>query len=156
MSVGVAQRHCVRRLIAAASVAGCSGTVEVHMAELRTDAQQGASGTTPEALIELQRRVTHEHMTSETEKRWSDTYATFSQTEHAAIDAMGIGLRFAGIDGVKGFYEVFHNAFPDFTVTSLREYHMPGTSVREVMIRGTHQGEYTAALRRPGEVSRFR
>ena len=70
-----------------------------------------------QSLIELQRRATHEHMTSESEKRWTDTYSTYSQTGHAALDAMGIGTRFAGIDAVKGFYEAFHTAFPDFTVT---------------------------------------
>ena len=112
------------------------------MAELRTEDQRSDSGRDAESLIDLQRRVTHEHITSETEKRWRDTYSTFSQTEHAALDAMGIGARFAGIDAVKSFYEVFHAAFPDFTVTTLREYDMPGTSIREVMIRGTHRGEY--------------
>ena len=120
--------------------------MEGPMAEPGIRAQQEDS-MNAESLIEMQRRVTHEHMTSETEKRWSDTYSTFSQTEHAALDAMGIGARFAGIEAVKGFYEVFHAAFPDFTVTTLREYDMPGTSIREVMIRGTHKGEYCGLSR---------
>jgi len=53
-----------------------------------------------------------------------------------------MATRFKGIAGVKDFYQVITASFPDFQITVAGEYDMPGCSIREVLINGTHLGEY--------------
>ena len=40
------------------------------------------------------------------------------------------------------FYETFSSAFPDFQIVVHTENDVPGVSIREVQIVGTHSGEY--------------
>src|SRR5215469_16122689 len=49
-------------------------------------------------------------------------------------------VRYSGFSGVKDFYQAANFAFPDFDITVWGEYDMPGCSVREVTITGTHKG----------------
>jgi steroid delta-isomerase-like uncharacterized protein len=44
--------------------------------------------------------------------------------------------------GVVEFYETFSKAFPDFEITVHTESDVPGVSIREAQIKGTHRGEY--------------
>lgn len=53
-----------------------------------------------------------------------------------------MGVTFQGIEGVKNLYQGIHAAMPDFKVTVTHEYHVPGTSILEATLSGTHQGEY--------------
>jgi hypothetical protein len=55
---------------------------------------------------------------------------------------MPLATRFNGIAGVKDFYQTITASFPDFQITVAREYDTPGCSIREVLINGTHLGEY--------------
>jgi predicted ester cyclase len=52
-------------------------------------------------------------------------------------------MRFARIKGVVDFYETFTKAFPDFQIIVHTENDVPGVSIREVQINGTHSGEYS-------------
>ena len=44
--------------------------------------------------------------------------------------------------GVQGFYEVIEAAFPDLQIICTGEYDVPGTSIRELTLRGTQTGDY--------------
>ncbi len=96
----------------------------------------------PEALIELQRKTVAEHIRSEQTKDWPGLYRTFTpHEEHAYYDVVPFQTRFGTIQGVIGFYETIHRAFPDFEITVHSEQDVPGMSIREVQIIGTHNGE---------------
>ena len=96
----------------------------------------------PEERIELQRETVAEHVRAEEAKEWDACYDTFVQSDEAHWDAVPIGTTFEGIDGVKGFYQAIHTALPDFKVAVTHEYHVPGTSILEATLSGTHQGDY--------------
>lgn len=93
-------------------------------------------------LIKLQRATIDEHIRTENAKDWEGVYNTFVQSEESYYDVVPMGTRFEGIAGVKDFYQVITASFPDFQITVTGEYDMPGCSIREVLINGTHLGEY--------------
>jgi predicted ester cyclase len=53
-----------------------------------------------------------------------------------------LGAEFKGIEGVRGFYQTIAAALPDLHIEVLSEYDVPGCSIREVVITGTHKGEF--------------
>jgi hypothetical protein len=55
---------------------------------------------------------------------------------------MPLSATFKGIDGVRGFYQTIAAALPDLHIDVVSEYDVPGCSVREVVISGTHLGEF--------------
>jgi predicted ester cyclase len=93
-------------------------------------------------LIQWQRATVDEHIRTENAKDWEGVYHTFVQSEAAYYDVVPLATRFPGLSGVKDFYQVVNNAFPDFQITVTGEYDTPGCSIREVTITGTHLGEY--------------
>jgi steroid delta-isomerase-like uncharacterized protein len=96
-----------------------------------------------EALIELQRKIVAEHIRNEQIKDWPGVYGTFTPHEDEAYyDVVPFQMRFSTIKGVIGFYESIARGFPDFQMTVHSEQDVPGVSIREVQITGTHSGEY--------------
>jgi steroid delta-isomerase-like uncharacterized protein len=96
-----------------------------------------------EALIELQRKTVAEHIRNEQTKDWPGVYATFTpHGDEAWYDVVPFQMRFSTIQGVIGFYESIARGFPDFQMTVHSEQDVPGVSIREVQITGTHNGEY--------------
>src|SRR5215210_1705424 len=93
-------------------------------------------------LIKLQRATIDEHIRAESAKDWEAVYNTFIQSEEPYFDVMPLATRFNGIAGVKDFYQTITASFPDFQITVAGEYDTPGCSIREVLINGTHLGEY--------------
>lgn len=93
-------------------------------------------------LIKLQRTTIDEHIRAESAKDWEAVYSTFIQDEEPYFDVMPLATRFNGIAGVKDFYQTITASFPDFQITVASEYDTPGCSIREVLINGTHLGEY--------------
>jgi steroid delta-isomerase-like uncharacterized protein len=93
-------------------------------------------------LIKLQRATIDEHIRTENAKDWEGVYNTFVQSEESYYDVVPMATRFEGISGVKDFYQVITASFPDFQITVAGEYDTPGCSIREVIINGTHLGEY--------------
>ena len=93
-------------------------------------------------LIKLQRATIDEHIRAESAKDWEAVYNTFIQSEEPYFDVMPLATRFNGIAGVKDFYQTITASFPDFQITVASEYDTPGCSIREVLINGTHLGEY--------------
>ncbi|MGA7929865.1 MAG: ester cyclase [Candidatus Sulfotelmatobacter sp.] len=69
-------------------------------------------------------------------------YDTFVEDARVYYDGVPLGARFKGIEGVRGFYQSIATAVPDLHIEVISEYDVPGCSIREVVITGTHQGEF--------------
>ncbi len=93
-------------------------------------------------IIQLQRATIDEHIRAETAKDWEAVYDTFVQGDAAYYDVAPLATRFNGIAGVQDFYQTISAALPDFQIIVTGEYDTPGCSIREVTLKGTHQGEY--------------
>jgi steroid delta-isomerase-like uncharacterized protein len=89
-----------------------------------------------------QREVVATHIRGENEHNWPAVFDTFVQDDRAHYDVMPLGTSFQGIEGVRGFYQAIAGALPDLHVEVVSDYDVPGCSVREVVISGTHLGEF--------------
>jgi len=92
--------------------------------------------------VERQREIVAEHIRCENEHDWPGVHDTFVQDERAYYDVVPLGVRFKGIDGVRNFYRTIATALPDLRIEVVSEYDVPACSIREVVITGTHKGEY--------------
>ena len=102
-----------------------------------------SSSMPAEALIELQRKTVTRHIEHEQTKNWAEVYRTFTPHEDEAYyDVVPFQMRFQKMKGVVDFYQAFTAAFPDFRIIVHTENDLPGLSVREAQIIGTHVGEY--------------
>jgi steroid delta-isomerase-like uncharacterized protein len=103
----------------------------------------GSTGLSPAALIERQRETVAEHIRYEQIKDWPEVYRTFTpHAENAYYDVVPFQTRFRRMKGVVDFYETINRGFPDFQIAVHTEQDVPGVSIREVQITGTHKGEY--------------
>jgi steroid delta-isomerase-like uncharacterized protein len=97
----------------------------------------------PEALISIQRKTIAEHIKHEDAKNWPEVALTFTpQSENAYYDVVPFQVRFQHMKGVMDFYQAMAQSFPDFHITVHTQHDVPGVSVLEVQITGTHDGEY--------------
>jgi steroid delta-isomerase-like uncharacterized protein len=92
--------------------------------------------------IQHQRDVVARHIRGENEHDWLAVYDTFVQDDRAYYEVIPMGTKFRGIDGVRGFYQAIAAAMPDMHIEVKSEYDVPGCSIREVVISGTHRGEF--------------
>ena len=92
--------------------------------------------------IKRQREIVAEHIRGENEHDWPTVFGTFVQDNRAHYDVVPLGARFNGIEGVRGFYQSIAAAVPDLHIEVTSEYDVPGCSIREVVITGTHEGEF--------------
>jgi len=99
-------------------------------------------GETMESTIERQRGIVAEHIRGENAHDWPAVYGTFVQDARAHYDVVPLGASFKGIEGVRAFYQSIANAMPDLHIEVIAEYDVPGCSIREVVISGTHRGEF--------------
>ena len=106
-------------------------------------------------MIERQREIVARHIRGENEHDWEAVYHTFVQDDRAHYDVVPLGVVFKGIDGVRGFYQTIAAALPDLKIDVMSEYDVPGCSIREVVISGTHKGEF-AGVKPPWEHSAHR
>jgi predicted ester cyclase len=93
-----------------------------------------------EEIIRLQRATVEEHIGQENAHNWPAVYDTFAWHE-SAIDVVPFHAQFGGLSGIKDFYQAVDAAFPDFKADVWGEYDLPGCSVREITVEGTHKGE---------------
>jgi steroid delta-isomerase-like uncharacterized protein len=93
-------------------------------------------------IIERQRKIVARHIRGENEHDWTSVYDTFVQDDRAHYDVVPLGAVFKGIEGVRGFYQSIAAALPDLRIEVRSEYDVPGCSIREVVITGTHKGEF--------------
>jgi steroid delta-isomerase-like uncharacterized protein len=93
-------------------------------------------------LIAKQRECVAEHMRAENEHEWDRVYDTFAKDEHVSYDVVPMSHIFRGMKGVVDFYSTFDAAFPDFHLQDTGSYDVPGCSIREVTVTGTHRAEF--------------
>jgi steroid delta-isomerase-like uncharacterized protein len=92
--------------------------------------------------IERQREIVAEHIRCENAHDWPGVHETFVQDDRAYYEVVPLGVRFKGIEGVRNFYRTISAALPDLHIDVVSEYDVPACSIREVVITGTHKGEY--------------
>jgi steroid delta-isomerase-like uncharacterized protein len=97
---------------------------------------------TDKDAIERQRAIVATHIGAENAHDWDAVADTFVQDDRAFYDVVPISKSFTGIEGVRGFYAAISAALPDMRVDVKAEYDCVGCSVREVVISGTHLGDY--------------
>ena len=95
-----------------------------------------------EDTIRIQRALIDEHIREENAHNWPAVHNTFIQDQRAFYDVVPLHTHFPGLGGVKDFYAAADHAFPDFRIDVWGEYDLPGCSVREVTISGTHRGDW--------------
>jgi steroid delta-isomerase-like uncharacterized protein len=95
-----------------------------------------------ESTLDRQRATVAEHIRGENDHNWPAVFATFVQDDRAHYDVVPLGTTFRGIEGVRGFYQSLAAALPDLRIEVKSEYDVPGCSIREVVITGTHTGEF--------------
>jgi len=105
-------------------------------------------------VIEGQREIVTRHIRGENEHDWATVYDTFVQDDRAHYDVVPLSAVFKGIEGVRGFYQSIAAALPDLRIEVRSEYDVPGCSIREVVISGTHKGEF-AGVRPLGNTVRI-
>jgi len=93
-------------------------------------------------IIERQREIVARHIRGENEHDWAAVYDTFVQDDRAHYDVVPLSAVFKGIEGVRGFYQTIAAALPDMRIEVKSESDVPGCSIREVVITGTHLGEF--------------
>src|SRR5215470_4157815 len=108
-----------------------------------------------EDVIALQRAAVAEHIRGENAGDCPAVYETFVQDPEARWDFVPAETMFKGPEGIARFYRAFVAAVPDLQVEVLSEYDVPGCSIREVLITGTHRGEY-AGIEPTGQKVRCR
>jgi len=93
-------------------------------------------------VIEQQRAIVAEHIRLENSHDWPGVRGTFVQDARAHYDVVPLGTSFQGIDAVDNFYRAIATAVPDLKIEVVSEFDVPGCSIREVVLTGTHQGDY--------------
>jgi steroid delta-isomerase-like uncharacterized protein len=92
-------------------------------------------------LLQKQRESVANHIRLENEHLWAEVNTTLVQDERAFFDFVPVG-QFKGAEGVRQLYRVVSTAFPDLHIEVSAEHDLPGCSIREGYITGTHLGEY--------------
>lgn len=92
-------------------------------------------------LIQKQRTTVADHIRLENEHDWSAVSLTIVQDDRAFYDFVPVG-QFKGSEGVRQLYQTIAAAFPDLHIEITAEYDVPGCSIREGFITGTHKGVY--------------
>lgn len=92
--------------------------------------------------IERQRAIVAEHIQMENAHDWTAVRHTFVQDDRAHYDVVPMGARFEGIEQVDQFYRAIANAVPDLHIDVVSEFDVPECSIREIVLSGTHQGDY--------------
>jgi predicted ester cyclase len=95
-----------------------------------------------DSATEKQRAIVAEHIRLENAHDWQGVRATFVQDQRAHYDVVPLGARFEGVDAVDNFYRAIANAVPDLHIEVASEFDVPGCSIREIVLTGTHKGDY--------------
>jgi steroid delta-isomerase-like uncharacterized protein len=101
-----------------------------------------AIGSTANTQDQLSARIAlvDDHVRLENAHDLEGVLATFGRS--ARYDDEAWGEHFEGLDGVHRFYAQLMRALPDLQITVLRRHLTSDSIVLEVMIRGTHLGEW--------------
>ncbi len=91
--------------------------------------------------IERQREIVDVHFAAVDAHDWKAVLATFTG-QWVAFDHIPANLRMTGYNGIDEAYQVIGRALPDMKVRVTASIDVPGCSVREIVITGTHLGIY--------------
>lgn len=91
--------------------------------------------------ISKQKEIVAKHIELENEHRWDDVVETFGGI-NPTFELVPAGASLPGKEGIASAYQILSTALPDVKVSVVGEVDIPGCSVREVVITGTHSGEY--------------
>lgn len=91
--------------------------------------------------IDRQRQIVSEHFELENAHRWDKVVETF-RSPNAAFELVPAGARLPGKDGIAAAYNILSTALPDVEIRIATELDVPGCSVREIVVTGTHLGNY--------------
>ena len=100
-------------------------------------------------LIEKQRATAAEHLRLENTNNWDGkegepgVWDTFTpDANDCFFDVYALNQRFSGLASVQAFYGAMRTAFPGFQLISHNQVDVPGRSVVELQLEGTHEGEF--------------
>jgi steroid delta-isomerase-like uncharacterized protein len=91
--------------------------------------------------IEQQRRSVAAHFDLENAHQWDAVVASF-EAANPAFELVPAGARLSGKEGITAAYDILATAFPDVQIQISHALDTLGCSVREVVVTGTHRGEY--------------
>lgn len=94
-----------------------------------------------DTMIAGQRAAVAEHFALENAHNWAAVVASFTAAD-PAFELMPAAARLPGHDGIASAYHILSTALPDVRVEEVRGWDVPGCSVREIVVTGTHTGEY--------------
>ena len=92
-------------------------------------------------LITKQRRIVEEHLAAVAAHDWQRVLDTFTG-QWPAFDHVPANLHMSGFNGIEEAYQVIGRALPDLHLQVAGAFDVPGCSIREIVIIGTHLGEY--------------
>ena len=97
---------------------------------------------TLEEQAERQRCIVAAHIAAENAHDWNAASAGFTQTGAAFRDMLLVATAFKGLGGVRAFYDTIGKALPDLHIEIKSQHDLPGCTVCEGVLTGTHLGEY--------------
>ena len=97
---------------------------------------------TLEEQAERQHGIVAAHIAAENAHDWIAASAGFNQTGTAFRDMLLVATAFKGVSGVRTFYDTIGKALPDLHIEIRSQNDLPGCTVCEGVLTGTHLGEY--------------
>jgi len=97
---------------------------------------------TLEEQAERQHGIVAAHIAAENAHDWNAASAGFTQTGTAFRDMLLVATAFKGVGGVRAFYDTIGKALPDLHIEIKSQHDLPGCTVCEGVLTGTHLGEY--------------
>ena len=112
--------------------------VEISM----TATETSFNNWTTQDRIAAQRKCVDQHVAlenaHEVERVISETFAT----EGVYYDVVPGMAHFDGLGGIADFYDLLFRVLPDIHIKMTHEYDVPGYSIREGVVTGTHSAEF--------------
>jgi predicted ester cyclase len=97
---------------------------------------------TLEEQVERQHGIVTAHIAAENAHDWNAASEGFTQAGTAFRDMLLVATAFKGVSGVRAFYDTIGKALPDFHIEIRSQNDLPGCTVCEGELTGTHLGEY--------------
>lgn len=94
-----------------------------------------------ESRIAHQRKMVEEHFALENAHQWSAVVDSFT-ADNPAFELIPADAKLLGKQGITAAYQILSTALPDVKVQEIRAVDVVGCSVREIVITGTHRGDY--------------
>ncbi|MFR9805031.1 ester cyclase [Pseudonocardia sp. RS010] len=92
--------------------------------------------------IAKQRETVNLHISLENAQQQDRVLEETFATEGVFYDVVPGVTHLEGLEGVAGFYEMLFAVLPDIHISISHEYDVPGCSVREGVVTGTHSAEF--------------